>query len=528
MFKNISGQKLLVFAFNRDTAEPVLGDESNITCKVALNNGVATALEDTNPTETEDGRYLFSLSRAETNGDTIDFYPESATAGVQVIAINHDRQSVDGSGGIVPAKSGVRGGYFASMYFGGAISGITDWDGADRIYYSGGMQDFSGIAQAEVFTLHDLVHRLTLRTGSNPTERTLTLLARAIQDAIRGLPAKHDWAYFNRQSRLTTSPSVPLSITYEHTGGVAERLITVTSGTLPDDAAMGEIVIGDKRYRVGMRISDTLATLERDFSLNSDFTGDATWARQSYQFSREMVKIQHVRISNNFNLTYLAPTDFAAISRVGWTSGTPVYFTCSNRGTRFGASEFAFYPYPDCSLEVEVSGTVTPLIPTIQLVSGGQAVASAGSNTITSSSATWDKRLVGSVFRVGRDSSPPINLDSSEWEFQAFITSVVNNTTIKLSEALPETISDRGYSISSPIDLESSVMLEYVEDEAYHQYTKNHDHQSFPVARRVAGESVRMAIARDNKASLNSNVWGSDGAWAYVRGGFFSMSPCPS
>lgn len=93
MFKNTAGQEIRVFAFNRTSAAPVTGDAANITCKVSLDNGTPIALTDTNPTETEDGYYLFSLTQAETNGDTVDFYPESSTSDVQVIVPSFDRHT---------------------------------------------------------------------------------------------------------------------------------------------------------------------------------------------------------------------------------------------------------------------------------------------------------------------------------------------------------------------------------------------------------------------------------------------------
>lgn len=98
MQKNVAGQKVRVFAFNRSTAAPVLGDAANITCKVSKDNLAATALADTNPTETEDGYYLFDLTQSETNADTLDFYPESSTASVQVVTVSHDRQTIAARG----------------------------------------------------------------------------------------------------------------------------------------------------------------------------------------------------------------------------------------------------------------------------------------------------------------------------------------------------------------------------------------------------------------------------------------------
>jgi hypothetical protein len=90
MYRNTAGT-LKVFAFNRTTNAPVTGGAAQITCKVSLDGGARAPLVDTNPTEMEDGYYLFDVTAAENNGTTADFFPESATANVQVIPVEHSR-----------------------------------------------------------------------------------------------------------------------------------------------------------------------------------------------------------------------------------------------------------------------------------------------------------------------------------------------------------------------------------------------------------------------------------------------------
>jgi hypothetical protein len=90
MYRNTAGT-LKVFAFNRTTNAPVTGGAAQITCRVSLDGGARAALADTNPTEMEDGYYLFDVTAGETNGITADFFPESATSGVQVIPVEHSR-----------------------------------------------------------------------------------------------------------------------------------------------------------------------------------------------------------------------------------------------------------------------------------------------------------------------------------------------------------------------------------------------------------------------------------------------------
>lgn len=94
MLKNVASQKLTVLAFadaghaTLDAGEKVTGDAANISLKIEQDDdGVRTASNDVAPTETEDGQYVFDLTQAETNGDKLTFYPESSTAGVQVVAL---------------------------------------------------------------------------------------------------------------------------------------------------------------------------------------------------------------------------------------------------------------------------------------------------------------------------------------------------------------------------------------------------------------------------------------------------------
>lgn len=87
MNKNVAGQTFRVFAFNRNTLVPVTGDAANITATITKDDGSPAATNDTNPTEDSGGYYLFTATQAETNADTIDITPVSATTNVQVVGV---------------------------------------------------------------------------------------------------------------------------------------------------------------------------------------------------------------------------------------------------------------------------------------------------------------------------------------------------------------------------------------------------------------------------------------------------------
>lgn len=87
LYNNEAGQSWRIFAFNRATNAPVTGDAANITAKLALDRSILANTVDVNPTEIEDGYYVFNLALGETIGSIADLYPESSTPGVQVIGI---------------------------------------------------------------------------------------------------------------------------------------------------------------------------------------------------------------------------------------------------------------------------------------------------------------------------------------------------------------------------------------------------------------------------------------------------------
>lgn len=80
--------KVRAFAFDRATTAPVTGDAANITAKWAKDYGTPTALTDVNPVEAEGGFYYFDLTADERAVTIIgEIFPESSTAGVQVIGV---------------------------------------------------------------------------------------------------------------------------------------------------------------------------------------------------------------------------------------------------------------------------------------------------------------------------------------------------------------------------------------------------------------------------------------------------------
>jgi hypothetical protein len=117
MFRNVSGQKLTVFAWDSTTGLPKTGDAANLTAYVSKDDGTVTALTDTSATEQSStlapGYYVFDLAQSETNADKLMFSAVSSTDDVVVLAVpsvvytvpaNFTKQVID-SAGLVDATA---------------------------------------------------------------------------------------------------------------------------------------------------------------------------------------------------------------------------------------------------------------------------------------------------------------------------------------------------------------------------------------------------------------------------------------
>lgn len=87
MQKNVANQKWIVFAFDRTDNTAKTNDATNITANLRLDGGAANGVDDTNPSELEDGYYVFDITQAETNADMIVICPVSTTSNIQVIGV---------------------------------------------------------------------------------------------------------------------------------------------------------------------------------------------------------------------------------------------------------------------------------------------------------------------------------------------------------------------------------------------------------------------------------------------------------
>ena len=290
---------------------------------------------------------------------------------------------------------------------------------------------------------------------------------RAIVSAYKLLPTLHEWAYFRRTANLvTSSPS-----NHAGTWDASEKTVTLSAGTWPVDAAFGALAISSKAYPVRRRVSDTI--LEMEHGPSSDVTGTLRWSRYRYLLPADVGEIVDL-ISTNY---------YFAMQR---TSMTTSFWWQNLINVESGPYTWSLIASPDIPgrWELWLSGTSEAqdirYLYVVRHTSLDVTELSSGTVSISGDVATFTdsvltNRCIGAVLRVGTDSSSPTSEFGKEEkdllagttsavvrppEFEAIIRSVdIDAKTAVLSVYSP-TVTTRGFTISSHIDVNYEGMWE--------------------------------------------------------------------
>jgi len=89
MRKNSSGQFWEVYAFDKDTRDPVSNIKETITAKIRIDDSPQQDLDDTEPDDqnTGPGFYMFDMLQEETDGDQLWIYPATTHPNTIVIGV---------------------------------------------------------------------------------------------------------------------------------------------------------------------------------------------------------------------------------------------------------------------------------------------------------------------------------------------------------------------------------------------------------------------------------------------------------
>lgn len=342
-------------------------------------------------------------------------------------------------------------------------------------------------------------------------------LRRAVKEACNKLPVLHDWEWLQRTGMFTTTaPYETGTVAYNAT----TRHLTLTDGTWPDDAEFGSVSIGNKKYEVMRRNSDTVLTLDPLQCPPDDLDAGQTyrWNRNRYLLPYNVSdimeltdiqlgsQVQRIMSQDNFwhNEAWTivgSPSAYSLIqSRIRpgqweiWLSSTP---------TEVRQFRYLYTPrWAQTDVEELQTGTVGVV----------SDVATFSSSILTSS-------CVGAVLRVSSTSAIPTS-EIGRYDATAdppdeiynpaasehIITQVNSATEALLHQPVSSTVASKGFTISSLIDVNSEGMLELFYRLCEHQWNivSRSDTKALALSAQLLNEAQRMAMAADAR-NIQSN-----------------------
>jgi hypothetical protein len=363
---------------------------------------------------------------------------------------------------------------------------------------------------AQFCTYQDCVDRLLIYFDRPNRSRDKYLARQAVENALSTYQNAALWKWLTEIWTLRTTAAYDTgTITYDHTGGTAERLVTLADGTWPADAAYGTVVIDDVLYQVASRLGDTTITLRADCNPGADVAAGASymWWRHSYALPCDWWKLcdpvdtelgtggpdMEYRPADEIE-GYIRSMSVTPVSR-------PTSYTIA-RDPRRGCLCLMMAPPPN---EVRTYQFVYHRLPRplrVYKYASGTVTVAAGATAVTGSGTAWTSDHVGSVLRIGSSGSleptsqfgnlvtdDQKDIESNPAAYTRIITAVGSATSCTVDAAIPSAVSAARYVISDPLDIDWTVASKAFQRRAEYEFSV--------LAQDFENQAKRLAIAEN-------------------------------
>lgn len=315
-------------------------------------------------------------------------------------------------------------------------------------------------------TAFDLVERLLSSLGGDASRPAHNDIRRAIVDAYRELVNVHNWTYLVSMGRLFLQPAQTTgTITYDHTGGAYERLLTLAGATWPSWAEQGYVRIGDVVSWVKYRIDDTRLQLEEVDNPGQDIAAGTSYEidQDTYELPEDFIASASPSPEANWgSMTYMSPAEYLQTLRyLASPGGQPRFYTFTGSRKAPGRLVLRIHPAPSTFETLDFSYKRKCRDIQVWDAHDGKATISGGSSTVTlANGGAFTPRMAGSTIRFSDTVEPPTPLEGSNpFVEERQIDQVLSASQATLDGPVVNTYTSMGYTISDPLDIESQSMF---------------------------------------------------------------------
>ena len=347
-----------------------------------------------------------------------------------------------------------------------------------------------------------------------PTGRELRLAKAAVINSYRKMVNDYHWTYYKRRLQIATEANYSTgTVVFDLTGGASERLVTLTGGTFPTNAARGTIKISGAHYPVETRESGTTLTLGVNGKPAADVASTTyEWYRDAYPLPVNFRRMdQLMDVANLYPLAYVSPEEWLQYTRhfSGQTISRPEWYTIKNAGDYIGSLSIVFGRAPNTARAYDVIYEAVPRELKTYLSNAGTFSCTATSTTVTGVGTAFNTKMIGSIFRASDTSTAPTGVMGTvdgtlnPYDSQRIITAVSGTTGLTLDGALSSTVSYSGdaYAVSDPIDIEVNTMLSYFQRLTEAEYSKLAKRDDWQEHAAMAKEELMFAMSNDVRST---------------------------
>lgn len=369
-----------------------------------------------------------------------------------------------------------------------------------------------------VVTYHDMIEHLSDYRGGTSSDTGLSTIKRAIRQAYRELMDIHDWRYCLREHQVTLEASYNTgTISYDHTGGANERLVTLVAGTMPANAAQYRLKIGNDIYPVDQRLSDTTFTLVEDLNPGIDLASTSDWIayRNTYSLPADFISMDHpIDRTNWWSMQYISPSEWSGDELFGF-SGQPFNWTIMADPDIDGGHAIRVVGYPGdrrrmvfiyrrTGFEPIVSGLETEhTVGTVSLTAATSAVVGNGTS--------FSDEMIDTYLRVSKNANEPTSVEGDNISSEQYkVRSVTDATNLTLFTNAAASVSNRGYLVSDYLDMDRP-MVNAMRRGAEWQLESMTGKPTYAAAKYSEFLlAVRLAKESDDKANIQRSAGGNN------------------
>ena len=395
------------------------------------------------------------------------------------------------------------------------------------------------MATTPVFTFQDvceLLWNMFDPATKPPTGRELRAARNAVIKAYRDLQLSHGWSYYQRRQPIHAEAAYRTgTIAYDHTGGASERLVTLSDGTWPANAARGAMVIDGVHYLVAERLGDTTVTLGANSNPGADIAAGESylWYRDTYPLPVNFHRARLVGETNSSTswreLVYRDQASVRSLHMEGYptTPSDPIWYAIGNDGDYLGAMSLMLVPAPLAATTIDIVYDTHPRALTTYKEATGTVSVSAGATAVTGSGTAFSSAHVGAVIRFTTSTTleptgPAGHVDGVTNPFlvQRVITAVASATSLTIDSAVSATttLTAVKFVISDPIDVEPITMRSVLEAMACAEYAYHQKREDFPMLLARAKDELILAMGYDQRSTASRSGMLEEGHGGYPWG----------